>query len=51
MAGILIAILDDEEKKLGVMDLLERNLCQIIQLPDQGTSMLYGEARILTNVF
>lgn len=29
-------ILEDEEKELGVMDLLERNLGQVIQLADQG---------------
>lgn len=30
-------ILEDEEKELGVMDLLDRNLGQVIQLADQGT--------------
>ena len=29
-------ILEDEEKELGVMDLLDRNIGQIIQLADQG---------------
>lgn len=29
-------ILEDEEKELGVMDLLDRNLGQVIQLADQG---------------
>ena len=31
-------ILEDEEKELGVMDLLDRNLGQVIQLADQGMS-------------
>lgn len=31
-------ILEDEEKELGVMDLLDRNLGQVIQLADQGIS-------------
>lgn len=31
-------ILEDEEKELGVMDLLDRNLGQVIQLADQGRS-------------
>lgn len=38
-------ILEDEEKELGVMDLLDRNLGQVIQLADQGmfdsNSLLY----------
>ena len=32
-------ILEDEEKELGVMDLLDRNLGQIVQLADQGMSV------------
>lgn len=32
-------ILEDEEKELGVMDLLDRNLGQVIQLADQGKSL------------
>jgi hypothetical protein len=35
-------ILEDEEKELGVMDLLDRNLGQIIQIADQGMWTVLG---------
>ena len=43
-------ILEDEEKELGVMDLLDRNLGQVIQLADQGMLIvLLQRYRILTS--
>jgi hypothetical protein len=33
-------IIEDEEKELGTIDILEKNLAQICQLADQGTSRL-----------
>ena len=41
-------ILEDEEKELGVMDLLDRNLGQVIQLADQGMSGRNRLVEILT---
>lgn len=42
-------ILEDEEKELGVMDLLDRNLGQVIQLADQGMLLhVHYLCRLLT---
>lgn len=32
-------IIEDEEKELGALEILEKNLQQIIQVADQGRSM------------
>jgi hypothetical protein len=34
-------IVEDEEKELGTLEILEKNLAQIVQLADQGTGISY----------
>ena len=34
-------IVEDEEKELGTLEILEKNLGQIVQLADQGSSNLF----------
>ena len=41
-------IMEDEEKELGALEILEKNLGQIVQLADQGRSSTYGYRMRLT---
>ena len=34
---------EDEEKELGTLEILEKNLGGVVQLADQGDFSLYGE--------